>query len=161
MSSTGKAMLARQNTRMPERPHILVVDDEPNIRSGVRRILEKEGYRITTAGDGAAAPNVIGDDPPDVVLLDVMMPGMDGRDVCRRVREASHAARVVYFTARAEPGRPQALRELRHQADAFLAKPATGREIVAGVRGVLDGGQTRTGKPLRRATPHRAATRPS
>ena len=70
-------------------PQILVVDDELHMCNVLRRILEKEGYRVITAPDGKSALQLIKEKKPDVILLDLMMPGIDGREVCHRVREIS------------------------------------------------------------------------
>lgn len=117
--------------------HVLVVDDEPHLRSVLRRILEHEGYRVDTAADGRTALDLVEKEAPDLLLLDIMMPGISGREVCREVRRIAPATRVIYFTAKAEPMDPSALHELSQEADALLAKPSTTRRIVAKVREVL------------------------
>ncbi len=116
---------------------ILVVDDEPHLRNAVHRILEKEGYEVTTAPDGETALGLVRAREPDVVLLDVIMPGMDGREVCRQVREFTKSTQIIYFTGKHEPGDPKGMRELRSEADAFLAKPATVKQILSRVSAVL------------------------
>ena len=121
-------------TRSPE---ILVVDDEPQLCTALQRILKMEGYEVRTASDGETALGLVREKQPDVVLLDVVMPGMDGREVCRRVREYTTGTQVIYFTANSGAFRPQTLRELRHEADAFLAKPATSKQILSQVSSVL------------------------
>ena len=121
-------------TRSPE---ILVVDDEPELCTALHRILKMEGYEVRTASDGETALGLVREKQPDVVLLDVVMPGMDGREVCRRVREYTTGTQVIYFTANSGAFRPQTLRELRHEADAFLAKPATSKQILSQVSSVL------------------------
>jgi DNA-binding response OmpR family regulator len=117
--------------------YVLVVDDEPHLCNGLRRILEKEGYEVSTAQDGQTALGLVDVRTPDVILLDLMMPGLDGREVCRRVREVAPATQVIYFTAKAEPVDPTVLRHLRAEADAFITKPATSRQILAKVSSVL------------------------
>ncbi len=79
---------------------ILVVDDEPYICDVMRRILEIGGYRVTTASSGKTALELVKEDRPDVVLLDLMMPGMDGREICRRVRKIAPETRIIYFTGK-------------------------------------------------------------
>jgi two-component system alkaline phosphatase synthesis response regulator PhoP len=118
-------------------PQILIVDDEPHLRSGLRRILEKEGYKVTTASDGEAALKLGRQITPDVVLLDIMMPGMDGREVCRRIREIVPDVQVIYITARAEPSGPLQSKRLRSEANAFIAKPATSKRIISTVNSLL------------------------
>ena len=117
--------------------HILIVDDEPHLCTGLRRILELEGYDVTTAHDGETALHAAAARQPDLVLLDLMMPGMDGREVCRKLREAGNPARVVYFTAHSQPTSLTGSRELMQEADGVISKPATGRRIVSKVRSVL------------------------
>ena len=120
-------------------PLVLVVDDEFHMCNILRRILEKEGYRVITALDGETALKVTREKNPDVILLDLVMPGIDGREVCRRVREFSPATQIIYFTAKVEPVDPLQLKELRREADAFIAKPATSKQILSSVNGVLQG----------------------
>lgn len=117
--------------------HVLIVDDEPHIRTALRRILELEGYRVDTAADGQSALDLVKNEAPDLLLLDIMMPGISGREVCQEVRRIAPAAKVIYFTAKAEPMNPSALRALGQEADALLAKPSTTRRIVSKVKEVL------------------------
>lgn len=117
--------------------YVLVVDDERHLCNGLRRVLEKEGYEVSTAQDGLTALGMVDERPPDVILLDLMMPGLDGREVCRRVREVAPAIQVIYFTAKAEPIDATVFRQLRTEADAFLSKPATSRQILSKVSSVL------------------------
>ena len=118
-------------------PQILVVDDEPHLCSGLRRVLEKEGYEVTTATDGETALKLAREKEPDIVLLDLMMPGMDGREVCRRLREVTTTTQVIYFTARADPAGPFKSKELRREAEALIAKPATSKRILSKISSVL------------------------
>ncbi len=120
-------------------PLVLVVDDELHLRNVLRRILKKEGYQVITAADGQAALRLIEEEEPDVILLDILMPGIDGREVCRRVRQFSTATQIIYFTAKVMPTDPLKLKELRREADAFIAKPATSQQILSKVSGVLQG----------------------
>jgi two-component system alkaline phosphatase synthesis response regulator PhoP len=118
---------------------VLVVDDELHMCNVLRRILEKEGYKVITAPDGETALRIIKEKKPDVILLDLMMPGIDGREVCRRVREFSTPTQIIYFTAKAEPIDPLKLKELRSEADAFITKPASSKQILSRVSRVLQG----------------------
>ncbi len=118
---------------------VLVVDDELHLCNVLRRILEKEGYKVITAPDGEAALQFTEEEKPDVILLDLMMPGIDGREVCRRVRQFSTATQIIYFTAKVMPTDPLKLKELRREADAFITKPATSKQILSKVSGVLQG----------------------
>ena len=118
---------------------VLVVDDELHLCNILRRILEREGYRVITAPDGEAALRLTEEEKPDVILLDLMMPGIDGREVCHRVREFSAATQIIYFTAKVMLTDPLKLKELHHEADAFITKPATSKQILSKVSGVLQG----------------------
>lgn len=118
-------------------PHILVVDDEPHLRNVLQRILGKEGYRVTTAPDGETALGLIREQEPDLVLLDLMMPGLDGREVRRRLRGVSETTHVIYFTGKALPSDAQKRAELRHEVDAFIPKPATSKQVLEKVHAVL------------------------
>jgi DNA-binding response OmpR family regulator len=119
-------------------PLILVVDDEPNMCDILRRILEKEGYQVLTASDGETALRIIKVREPEVILLDLMMPGIDGREVCWRVREFSPATRIIYFTAKTELTSPLKAKELHSGADAFIAKPASSKRILSMVDNMLN-----------------------
>ncbi len=118
-------------------PLVLVVDDEPHMCNALRRILEKEGYRVRTALNGRTALDLIKEKKPDVILLDILMPGIDGREINRRVRELSPITKIIYFTAKVEPTDPSMLKELRSEVDAFIAKPATTKQILSKVSGML------------------------
>ncbi|UCB42052.1 MAG: response regulator [Dehalococcoidales bacterium] len=128
-------------------PQILIVDDEPYMRRGLRRVLEKEGYEVTTAPDGETALKIVSERKPEAVLLDIMMPGMDGREVCRRIREIATTVQVIYITARAEPNDPMQSKQLRDKADAFITKPATSKTIISTVNGLLRNTHQQPEKP--------------
>lgn len=113
---------------------VLVVDDDIHILRLMQRILGAEGYRVLTAGDGKAALNVFEDETPDVVLLDVMMPGMDGYTVCQRIREFSPVP-IIMVTAMTNPR--EKVEGLDAGADDYVTKPFSPRELVARVRAVL------------------------
>jgi two-component system, OmpR family, alkaline phosphatase synthesis response regulator PhoP len=118
---------------------VLVVDDEQNMCLVLRRILEKAGYGVKVASDGKKAISIIKDNKLDVILLDLMMPGMNGREVCQIVRKLSPETKIIYFTAKVESD-IQKLKELRSEADTFIAKPATSKRILSSISSVL--GQT-------------------
>ncbi len=107
----------------------------------LRGILKKERYRVITVPDGETALHLTKEKEPDLILLDLMIPGMDGREVCRRVREFSTASRIIYLTAKATPINPLKLKELHHEADAFITKPATSKQILSTISRVLQGAQ--------------------
>lgn len=118
-------------------PLVLVIDDEPRMRDVIQRILKQEGYKVITAPDGETALRLIKETEPDVILLDLTMPGIDGREICHRVREFSTKIKVIYFTARAKPIDQLESKEFRSEADAFISKPATSRRILSTVSRVL------------------------
>jgi DNA-binding response OmpR family regulator len=117
-----------------QRPRILVVDDEAPIRELVRGYLEREGFEVETATDGLAAVDAVRASAPDVVVLDVMLPGLDGIEVCRTIRTFSDAY-VLMLTARGEE--IDRIVGLTVGADDYLVKPFSPRELVARVRALL------------------------
>ncbi len=113
---------------------ILVADDDPQLLRLVTRALEQDGYLVRTASDGQAALDAIVAEPPDLALLDVMMPRLDGFTVCERVREFS-ALPIMILTAR---GRDQEkVRGFDLGADDYLTKPFNTSELLARVRAIL------------------------
>jgi DNA-binding response OmpR family regulator len=120
---------------MELRPHrILVVDDEPPIVELVTGYLEREGWVVESAGDGIAALEVAVHFDPDVIVLDVMLPGLDGIEVCRRLRTFSDAY-VLMLTARGEE--IDRIMGLTVGADDYLVKPFSPREVVARIKALL------------------------
>jgi len=113
---------------------ILVVDDEPKIVKQARDYLEKSGYRVVTAGDGTTAMAVARHERPDLVVLDLNLPGLDGLDVCRALRRESDVP-IIMLTARVEE--TDRLIGLELGADDYITKPFSPRELVARVRAVL------------------------
>jgi two-component system alkaline phosphatase synthesis response regulator PhoP len=113
---------------------VLVVDDEHNLVELVQGYLEHEGYRVITAGDGPTALELVRSEQPDLVILDVMLPGLDGVEVCRRLRQFSDAY-VLMLTARAEE--IDTIVGLSVGADDYVAKPFSPRELVARVKALL------------------------
>jgi DNA-binding response OmpR family regulator len=113
---------------------VLVVDDEAPIRQLVRGYLESEGFEVVEAGDGASALASAHQQPPDVVVLDVMLPGIDGVEVCRQLRTFSDAY-VLMLTARSEE--IDRIIGLTVGADDYLVKPFSPRELVARVKALL------------------------
>lgn len=116
---------------------VLVVDDEPHMCNVLCRILKKEGYKVITASDGATALRLTKQKTPDLILLDLMMPGIDGMEVCRRVREFSKTTRIIYFTAKAELTDTFKFEQLQNGVDAFIAKPAASKQILTTIGSVL------------------------
>jgi len=128
-------------------PKILVVDDEPQIVELLRSYLERDGFTVVQAADGEAALGAVRAGQPDLVLLDLMLPRLDGREVCRRIREAGTTP-VIMLTARDEE--TDKLLGLELGADDYITKPFSPREVVARVRAVLRRG-SREGATLIRA----------
>jgi two-component system, OmpR family, phosphate regulon response regulator PhoB len=119
-------------------PHrILVVDDEPDITALVAYHLAKEGYRVTTAGNGSDALRSARDERPDLVVLDLMLPGLSGFDVLAelRRREETREVGVILLTARKEE--PDRIKGLSLGADDYLAKPFAPKELVLRVGAIL------------------------
>lgn len=113
---------------------ILVVDDEPEITRLVRAYLERAGFVVVTAAEGREALAVFRHERPNLVLLDLNLPGMDGLDVCRAMRRGSDVP-IIMLTARLEEA--DRLIGLELGADDYVVKPFSPREIVARVRAVL------------------------
>jgi DNA-binding response OmpR family regulator len=115
--------------------HILVVDDEPAIVTVVRERLEREGFAVRAVASGEEALAHMDADPADLVVLDVMLPGMDGFEVLRRLRSAGHTVPVIVLTARDED--VDKIVGLELGADDYLVKPFNPRELSARIRAVL------------------------
>jgi DNA-binding response OmpR family regulator len=121
-------------------PTVLVVDDEPKIAQLARDYLEHAGFAVLTAGDGATALHAIGTRHPDLVVLDLGLPGVDGLDVLRTVRRTASTP-IVVLTAR--DTEVDTLLGLELGADDYITKPFSPRELVARVRAVLRRGERR------------------
>lgn len=118
------------------RTRILAVDDDPHIIKLIRGILSDDRYEVLSAGDGAEALRVFGAEHPDVVILDIMMPKMDGIEVCHRLRETLESnVLIIMLTARSEVA--DKVRCLDMGADGYLGKPFSVNELRAVVRAVL------------------------
>ncbi len=113
---------------------VLIVDDEVQIVKLARDYLEHAGFRVISAGDGTTALAVTRREKPDLVVLDLMLPGMDGLDVCRALRRESDVP-IIMLTARVEE--TDRLIGLELGADDYITKPFSPRELVARVRSVL------------------------
>jgi DNA-binding response OmpR family regulator len=120
---------------------VLVVDDEPIVRDVVVRYLERDGYATLTASDGDTARTLIEGRQPSLVVLDVMLPGMDGLALCRWIRDRS-AMPVILLTARGEEA--DRIVGLELGADDYVTKPFSPRELAARVRTVLRRGNGTT-----------------
>jgi len=124
---------------------ILVVDDEPNIVQLVSMYLARENYTVITAGDGQKALDIVKTQKPDLVVLDVMLPSLDGLEVCRCLRAEGNAVPIIMVTARDDD--IDKIIGLELGADDYLTKPFNPRELVARIRAVkarFIGGRTIT-----------------
>ena len=113
---------------------VLVVDDEPTVREVVAGYLRRDGHLVSEAADGPTALRLLESEPPDLVVLDMMLPGVNGLDILRRIRAAGDMP-VIMLTARAEESDRVAGLELG--ADDYVIKPFSPRELAARVNGVL------------------------
>lgn len=114
--------------------HILVVDDDPEIRHLLQTYLEKNGYRVTAVGEGGAMWRALERTRVDLVVLDIMLPGADGLELCRTLRARSRLP-VIMLTARGDE--MDRVLGLEMGADDYLAKPFSARELLARIKGVL------------------------
>ncbi len=114
---------------------LLVVDDDPSLREALALVLDLNGFEVTTARDGREAIRTLAATPPDAVVLDVLMPGIDGLEVCRRMRAAGDRTPVLMLTARTEVA--ERVEGLEAGADDYLAKPFAREELVARLRALL------------------------
>jgi DNA-binding response OmpR family regulator len=113
---------------------VLVVDDDDNILRMIQRILELEGYQVLKASSGETALKVFDDENPELILLDIMMPDMDGYTVCRNIREFSPVP-IIMVTAKGND--EEKVKGLDAGADDYITKPFSSKELVARVRAVL------------------------
>jgi len=113
---------------------ILIVDDEPKILQLAKDYLVENGFKVLTSGDGAQALAIAHHDKPDLIVLDLMLPGLDGLDVCRAIRKESDVP-IIMLTARAEEA--DQLIGLELGADDYITKPFSPRALVARVRALL------------------------
>jgi len=115
-------------------PHILIVEDEEKIATLLKDYLEKSGYRASILGRGDSVMPFLKQHAPDLILLDIMLPGMDGMDVCREIRKFSGVP-IIMVTARVEE--IDRIIGLEIGADDYICKPFSPREVIARVKAVL------------------------
>jgi two-component system response regulator VicR/two-component system response regulator RegX3 len=121
--------------------HVLLVDDEEALRSSLTYALVKEGYQVTTAADGHTALKLFHKQVPDVIILDLMLPGVDGREICWRLRAFSDIP-ILMLTAKDQD--LDKIWGLEAGADDYVTKPFNTRELLARIKAVLrrrDGGK--------------------
>ncbi|WP_126979264.1 response regulator [Frigidibacter oleivorans] len=121
---------------MPQVPHIAVVDDHREIRDLVAKYLQQQGYRVSTAENGTGLRRIVETGAPDLVVLDIMMPGEDGLTLCRELRSRSGPdIPIIFVTARSDE--TDRVIGLELGADDYLVKPFSSRELVARIKAVL------------------------
>lgn len=118
-------------------PYILVVEDDPAIATLVRYNLEKEGFKITLCGDGQEAADLLKEEHPDLILMDWMLPGLTGVDLCRKIRASDklRGVPIILLTARGEES--DRVEGLDSGADDYITKPFSPKELAARIRAVL------------------------
>ena len=103
------------------KPHVLIIEDEPVLRDVLTDNLEHEGYRVSSTGDGLEALSTWPELKPDLVVLDVMLPGLSGFDICERMRSTGDTTPVLFLSARSQP--EDRIRGLSSGGDDYLVKP--------------------------------------
>lgn len=131
MTTTDRHLAAEQ---VDHERCVLVVDDDPVLRKVVRAVLEADGFRVIEAPDGFAGLAVAAAERPPVIILDVMMPGLDGVEVCRRLDH--EASKVLMLTALGDAATEEA--SLAAGARAYLTKPFSSMELLDSVEALLD-----------------------
>src|SRR5271156_2438547 len=119
----------------PGRKTILVVDDEPNIVLGLRDALEFEGFRVISAGRGQDGVSLARSEAPDAIVLDLMLPDMNGYAVCQELRRISPQVPIVMLTARSQE--TDKIRGLDAGADDYMTKPFSVNELIARIRAIF------------------------
>ena len=119
---------------MAGEPHVMIVDDDDEICRLVRQFLEPHGFRVTAVSDGASMRSGLAADPADLIVLDLMLPGEDGLELCRQLRAVSRMP-IIFLTA--VNGEADRVVGLEMGADDYLSKPFSARELLARIRAVL------------------------
>ncbi|WP_422948677.1 response regulator transcription factor [Thalassospira povalilytica] len=123
---------------MNERPKVLIAEDEETIVESLSFLMEKEGYDVRVATDGQTAISMIAHDAPDMVLLDVMMPGCDGFEVVRAVRSDANTKLIPIMMLTAKTREVDRRKGLELGVDDFVTKPFSTRDVVSRVRALLE-----------------------
>jgi len=133
--------------------HVLVVEDERDLQDLLKYNLEREGYRVQCAGSGEQALKLVVEKQPDVVVLDLMLPGVDGLEVCRSIRSNQEVRKIAIVMLTAKGSEADVVAGLEVGADDYMTKPFSPRELVARVRAVLrrvnEGGDLKKGNGKR------------
>jgi len=116
-------------------PNLLLVDDDPHLLEVLRFALEQAGHRLRTASNGVQALRAVAQQLPDLIVLDVLMPELDGTEVCRRLRAEGHRVPILFLSSRADE--IDRVLGLELGGDDYLAKPFSPRELVARVKALL------------------------
>ncbi len=120
---------------MPKK--VLIVDDEPNIVLSVEFLMKREGHDVVTAADGQAAMDILAEERPDLMILDVMMPRKNGFEVCAEVRADPQMAQMPILMLTAKGREAEMKKGLSLGADAYITKPFSTHELVARVNELL------------------------
>jgi DNA-binding response OmpR family regulator len=128
---------------------IIIIEDEPDITGLVTHYLEKDGYRVAAVRDGAKGLQQIKTEPPDLLILDIMLPEMDGLEICRRVRADSKTAALPIIMLTAKGEETDRVVGLEVGADDYLTKPFSPKELVARVKALLRRAERRETAPDR------------
>jgi DNA-binding response OmpR family regulator len=119
---------------------VLIVDDEENISTALRYLMKGKGYEVRVARDGEEALDMVAEQPPDLMLLDVMMPKRDGYDVCQTIRTNPDWKSIKIIMLSAKGRDIEVEKGLALGADAYFTKPCSTRDIAAKVQSMLDDG---------------------
>jgi len=123
---------------------ILVIENDPSTSRFIEHTLELEGYQVVKASNGKAAPDIFDEEAPDLILLDIRLPGMDGYTVCRHIREFSQVP-IIMVTVKGND--EEKIEGLEVGADDYVTKPFSSKELVARVRAVLRRTELRDKRP--------------
>ena len=124
-------------------PRILIVDDEPNIVLALELLMKREGYEILTVDDGQKVFEVVREFNPDLILLDIMMPKMDGYEVCQRIRADASMKDISIIMLTAKGREVEKEKGLALGADYYITKPFSTREVIMKVKEILAGRSVR------------------
>ncbi len=119
---------------------ILIVDDEPNIVVSLEFLMKREGYETVVAGDGEAALDAVVERPPDLVILDVMLPKMNGFEVCQRIRADPRRRGIKIIMLTAKGRETEVAKGIGLGADAYVTKPFSTKDLVAQIKQMLGAG---------------------
>lgn len=130
-----KKLIPGKNCVMPSK--ILIVEDEPNIVVPLRFIMEENGYEVSVAFTGEEAVQILAREKPDLILLDIMLPGMDGYELCQMIRQKPdwEDIRIIFLTALGREA--NMAKGLALEADAYITKPFSNKEVVDKIKELI------------------------